>query len=161
MAKPIVSFFVYGIPAPGGSKTAKLIYQGGRIVMRNGRPLITMRDDAKGNADWKRSVKFFAVQAYRAEPLTGPLEVWFSFVVVRPKCHYGSGKNAGNLKSSAPDYPCVNPDVTKLIRSTEDALTGILWRDDKQIVHQVGNKKYGTQPGCQLDVYELGKGGRK
>ncbi len=79
----------------------------------------------------------------------------FWFFVTRPREHYGSGKNANILKPSAPSHPTGRPDVTKLIRSTEDALTGIVWRDDAQIVEQIGHKGYAQKPGCHIFVREL------
>jgi Holliday junction resolvase RusA-like endonuclease len=45
-------------------------------------------------------------------------------------------------------YPSCYPDGSKLIRSTEDALTGILWGDDGQIVrHGLVEKRYAGWPG--------------
>jgi Holliday junction resolvase RusA-like endonuclease len=149
-----IHVFIPGIPKPGGSKTASLIRRkGGAIVTKNGRPLITMRDDAKGNPDWKATVAYFARAKYDGSPLTCPLTVKFSFVMPRLKCHYGSGRNEGRLKDSAAICPTVKPDVTKLVRAAEDALTGILWRDDNLIVHQIASKVYGDQPGLDLTVW--------
>ena len=71
---------------------------------------------------------------YDGDVLTGPLSVAFQFRFLRPQSHYGTGRNAGHVKDSAPLYPTVRPDRTKVMRSTEDALTGILWKDDSQIV---------------------------
>jgi Holliday junction resolvase RusA-like endonuclease len=145
----IVEFFVPGIPRPGGSKTATLIRRkGGEIVMKNGRPLITTRDDAKGNAEWKQNVAFFARQHYNADPQAVALRIRVVFVMPRPKYHYGTGKNAGILKPDAPALHTVKPDGTKLMRSTEDALTGILWIDDAIIADQGARKVYGSKPGA-------------
>ena len=38
----------------------------------------------------------------------------------------------------------VKPDLSKLIRSTEDAMTGIVYADDAQIVEMTVKKHYGT-----------------
>ena len=48
----------------------------------------------------------------------------------------------GTLKPSAPKHPIVKPDTTKLMRALEDALTGICWRDDTQVVIQTAHKAY-------------------
>lgn len=41
--------------------------------------------------------------------------------------------------------PVVKPDISKLVRSTEDALTGVLYHDDAQIVEYFEvSKHYGT-----------------
>lgn len=138
-----INFFIQGIPKPGGSKR-------GFVHPHTKRVIIT--EDCKKNASWRESCKVFASQAFNADPLTGPLAVEFHFVFPRPKGHYGSGKNANVVKASAPLYPAVKPDTTKLIRSTEDALTGLLWKDDAQIVSQNASKSYGTRPGATLRV---------
>ena len=85
-------------------------------------------------------------------PITGALRVEFEFVLPRPKGHYGTGKHAGQVKSSAPLYPGVKPDITKLIRSTEDAMKGIAWKDDSQVVTQIGMKRYSESPGALITI---------
>ena len=71
----------------------------------------------------------------------------------RPKGHYRTGKNALILRKNAPEHPTTKPDATKLLRSTEDALTGILWKDDAQIWCQNVTKTYGECPGAQIQVW--------
>lgn len=129
----MIEFFVPGIPKPGGSKRAFRNRKTGGIIIT---------EDCKGNKDWRACVKMFARESYSGPPLNGPLKVWATFYMPRPKGHYGTGKNEGTLKPSAPEYPTTTPDATKLWRSTEDALTGILWRDDAQIVTQIISKEY-------------------
>ena len=155
--QPRLTVFVPGIPKPGGSKTAQLIRRkGGEIVTKNGRPLITMRDDAKGNADWKRNVAYFARREYGdALLITGPMRVTIKFVMPRLAGHFGSGRNAGVLKPNAPHFHTVKPDATKLMRSTEDAMTGVVWLDDARIVEQRVSKVYGDKPGAEIVVEEL------
>lgn len=151
-----INFFVPGIPRPGGSKTATVIRRkGGEIVMKNGRPLITTRDDAKGNAEWKSLVSYFARQAYTGVPLDCPLLVRLHFTMPRLKGHFGSGRNAGVLKPTAPTHHTTKPDVLKLARSTEDACTGILWRDDSCTSKLELEKVYGDRPGVQITVTPL------
>lgn len=150
---PIIDIFVPGIPRPGGSKTATVIRRkGGEIVMKNGRPLVAMRDDAKGNAEWKQVVKFFAAQGYDGAPLQGPLLVVFHFTMPRPKSHFNT---KGELRPSATIFHTVKPDATKLARSTEDALTGVFWLDDAQIAAPLPLKTYGDKPGCRIQVMQL------
>jgi Holliday junction resolvase RusA-like endonuclease len=132
--------------------------RGGKIVTTaQGRPLVTMRDDAKGNAEWKQLVSFYAQQQYRGEPLSGTLKVDFTFYMPRISSHYGSGRNAGILKANAPTYHTVKPDKTKLTRSTEDALTGVVWVDDARIAEGEQRKLYTVagrnwQPGAEIRI---------
>jgi Holliday junction resolvase RusA-like endonuclease len=151
----LLRVFIPGIPRPGGSKTARVIERNGEIVRHNGRPLVTMRDDAKGNADWKQTVAFTARKFWRGQPARIPLRLSVTFRMPRLKGHYGSGRNAGELKPSAPRYHTVKPDSTKLMRALEDALTGIVWADDALIAEQYATKVYGETPGAMVEVFAL------
>jgi Holliday junction resolvase RusA-like endonuclease len=157
--RPTLSFLCPGVPQPGGSKKGFFNPKIGRVVIV---------EDAKRNAPWRAVVTLAAqtaVQAFHGTintpdptttfPLTGPLAVRFKFTFPRPTGHFGSGRNASNLKPSAPPWPATRPDCTKIIRSTEDALTGILWADDARIVHQVAGKLYGDKPGALVEVWTL------
>jgi predicted short-subunit dehydrogenase-like oxidoreductase (DUF2520 family) len=46
--------------------------------------------------------------------------------------------------------------VLKLARGVEDALTGIVWRDDAQIVVEHLEKRYGSPARCEVRVKYLG-----
>lgn len=143
-----VEFWVYDLPQPGGSKRAFVPKNGGRPVVV---------EDCKRNKTWRTEVKAAALKVAPASPLTGPLLVEVTFFMPRPKGHFGTGKNADVLKLSAPDYHTSKPDATKLWRSTEDALTGILWGDDSQIAKQSIVKKYTNsgRPGAFIRVRRL------
>lgn len=134
-----IEFFVEGIPKPGGSKTSIYSKKLGRVLTF---------DACKKNPEWRTAVELFARESYKGQPLTGPLRLTVTFVVQRPKSH--SGKNG--LLPKAPAFPITRPDATKLLRSTEDALTGILWIDDAQIVEQHVTKTYGDVPGAHIVV---------
>jgi Holliday junction resolvase RusA-like endonuclease len=140
------SFFVAGHPVPGGSK---------RPVRAGGTGKILLIDDAKGNKQWRQHVTYDASRSCPGGPLAGPLEARFEFIVSRPRSHYGTGRNIGKVRASAPPYPIVKPDTTKLVRSTEDALKGICWNDDSQIVRQFASKSYGHIPGVRITVRKL------
>ena len=68
--------------------------------------------------------------------LIGPISLTVTFLFSHPKGDFGSGKNAGVLKCSAPILHIKRPDATKLLRCLEDALNGVIWKDDSQIVYQ-------------------------
>ena len=156
----MIEFFVPGIPRPGGSKTAMPIYgRSGHAVTTltsagKHRPVLRYVDDAKGNKEWRAAVAGHARQKYGAQqPMVGPLSIRVVFWMPRPKGHFGTGRNAGTVKAGAPTFPAFKPDCTKLMRSTEDALKGILWEDDSQIVHQEIDKMYGDEPGASIEVW--------
>lgn len=47
--------------------------------------------------------------------------------------------------------------MLKLARAAEDALTGILWRDDAQICDEVIRKRYGEPARVEIEVRTLGE----
>jgi Holliday junction resolvase RusA-like endonuclease len=104
--------------------------------------------------DWKSDVRAAAMNAFHGQPFANAITLHLVFFVPRPKCHFRSGKNSHLKKDSAPQYPTTKPDATKLLRGVEDALTGIIWRDDAQIVTQFVTKRYGDTPGVQVNVRE-------
>ena len=73
----------------------------------------------------------------------------------RPSNHFGTGKNAGVRKDSAPYFPIVRPDVLKIARGIEDALTGVIYRDDSQIVDEHLMKRYGEPARVEIIVEEV------
>ena len=144
-----LEFFIEGIPAPGGSKKAF-------PFKRKDGNLGVAVTDAGGykTKAWKEKVKASAVRAMLNIPmLEGPLECHFLFFVDRPKAHF----NRHGVKPGAPEYPTVRPDCTKLVRSTEDAMTEIVYKDDAQIVKQWASKHYtqNSPQGCKIEIREL------
>lgn len=142
-----ITIHIPGDPEPGGSKTAfALRNRAGAIVTRpSGAPIINMTDANPKAAKWKKTCATCARQAYRGEPLDEPLRVEFVFTIERPK----------SVKPSARPHPTVKPDCTKLIRPIEDALTGIIWRDDALIIEQSARKVYGFPPCATVIVTRL------
>jgi Holliday junction resolvase RusA-like endonuclease len=68
-----------------------------------------------------------------AVKLEGPLACRAIFYLSRPASHFGTGRNAGQLKASAPRFPTGKPDVDNLLKII-DALTGLAYHDDAQVV---------------------------
>jgi len=144
-----LEFFVPGLPKPAGSKKGFAIPNKKRPGKH--RVIITDAAGAPGKA-WRADCKSYARDAYDGPPLTGAILAEFLFTLPRPKSHFGSGKNSGKLKASAPIAHTIRPDITKLTRAVEDALSGIIWRDDAQIIRQAGLKEYGQIPGVYVSI---------
>ena len=153
-----VEIVVIGLPKPAGSKRAfALRRRDGSVVMRpNGAPVVNVTDACKGSAEWKADVRHAAKQQMTdQEPTSEPLSVRMMFYLPRPQGHYGSGKNASALKPSARPYPTTKPDALKLARAAEDALTGVVYRDDSQTVDLQIHKRYGSPARCEIVVEVL------
>jgi len=141
-----IFFFVPGLPAPGGSKR-------GFYNAKLNRTLLVEANPEK-NRNWRAAVALAASEAMAGHELfSGPLLVTMTFRMPRPKTHF-NGK--GCLKKSAPRWHTSKPDVTKLIRSTEDAMTGVIWKDDAQVAWSDAYKLYAdTQAGAEIRVSQL------
>jgi Holliday junction resolvase RusA-like endonuclease len=127
-----LAFTVHGSPAPAGSKKAVPIGKRWGVVDANPK--------AKG---WKVQVAQHAGIAMQGRELyRGPLKLTLRFYVRRPKSHYAA---SGLVRPAAPEHPTSKPDVLKLARGVEDALTGVVYGDDAQIVTEFLAKRYGPE----------------
>lgn len=142
MRTPLI-FFVAGNAKPAGSKRGFYIPKLKRVVIT---------DACAGSADWKTDVKHEAQRQYSGELWDCPIKVAFKFIIARPKSHYRSN---GELKPNAPKYKTSKPDALKLARGVEDAITGVVWKDDSLIVQEAISKVYGNTPGCEITIQEV------
>lgn len=136
---------VIGTPAPQGSKRAFVV---------NGRAV--MAESSKKVKPWRQDVKTAAFNTDR-DSLIGPLRVEITFYLPRPGYHYGTGRNAGVLKATAPAYVDKKPDVDKLLRSTLDGLKEAgVYRDDAQVAIATGVKRYANAAtGARITITPL------
>ena len=156
MTQPIITITAYGLPAPQGSK---------RHVGRG-----VMVESSKNVKPWREAVKTAARDFIDSmppiywAPLDEPLVVSMVFTFARPKGHYRTGRNAHLLRDTAPVRPATAPDLSKLIRSTEDALTDAgIWRDDSLVVrysdtgkaYPDGDDLALTSPGAVIRIWLL------
>ncbi|WP_067483822.1 RusA family crossover junction endodeoxyribonuclease [Actinomadura hibisca] len=123
MTAPALVITVHGVPGPQGSKRP----------IGNGR----MIESSKKVAPWRKHVAAAALAAAGPDwtPLDGPLRAEFVFSLPR-------GKTVRR------PFHTTYPDLSKLIRSTEDALTTArIWADDARLVayHQP-RKIYAADP---------------
>jgi Holliday junction resolvase RusA-like endonuclease len=112
-----ITILVYGSPAPQGSKK----FVG---LAKSGRGILT--ESSKKVRPWRQDVKAAALTARNgAAPLDAPVRVRMVFTMPKPA-------SAPKRKRT---FPCRMPDLSKLARSTEDALTEAdIWKDDARVV---------------------------
>ena len=87
------------------------------------------------------------------EPLRGALQVEFAFYRVRPSGHK-VGRNGPNKGWREHPFPTSRPDLLKQARAIEDALNGVLYHDDSQIVTELLSKRWGEAPGVTITIRE-------
>jgi len=100
-----------------------------------------MRESSVNVAPWRVDVKNFALQAKPTEwDMESPMSLSVVFRFRRPKSHL----TTKGLSSNAP-LQCTSAklgDLDKLLRSTNDALTEVLFNDDRQVISIIASKRY-------------------
>ena len=130
----ILDVQVYGIPQAQGRPRARRL-KGGRIGMY---------DPATSKA-WKEAIKQQVLLMARPKELyDGPVYMDCTFIRLKPK----------SLPKRA-KHPSQKPDLSNYIKGLEDALVGIVLRDDSQIVELFARKMYGDPPGVKVKVGKL------
>jgi len=104
---------------------------------------------AKKNA--LRWIRGIAPQA----PLRGPVRVDRYYYFSYRSQDYGTGKNAGQIKASAPIWKETRPDIDNFDKFLFDILSGLYFRDDGQIAAGVQIKQYSEQPRTEVYISKL------
>ena len=157
-----ISFTVLGTPAPKGSSRA----------MTRGGQAVNVPSGSNANrlslVDWGAAVRAAATSAterwYQQRDLASgtisprgvvfgdiPVRLRIEFRMRRPKGHY---KKNGELKPDAERWHANKPDVSKLVRSTEDAMIGTVLLDDSRVSELLVRKIYSApgQEGAWISV---------
>lgn len=130
----------YGDPKPQGSKTA--------FVNPRTKRAVVVDQNSKTLKPWRQDVQDRAVAAMSGRKMMlGPVGVVIDFYLPKPK--------------SAPKTKTVcdkRPDGDKLLRAVLDSMTGVVYKDDGQIVSYEVTKRYANDeeaPGVYIEVYSL------
>lgn len=119
-----IRIVVRGTPAPQGSKSFKGMTNSGRAILaESSKKVKPWRQDVKAAAEAWIASRIASDLPHR--PIDGPVIVRMIFTLKKP--------------ASAPKrrrtYPMRTPDLSKLARSTEDALTDAgIWTDDARVI---------------------------
>ncbi len=128
-----MTIIVYGSPAPQGSKSFKGM-AGGHAILQ---------ESSKAVKPWREAVKHAALAVLENDSLSierhcngaipGAVAVEMIFTMKKPK-------SAPKTRKTWPDRW---PDLSKLVRSTEDALTDAgVWEDDARVVSCYAQKVF-------------------
>ena len=122
-----------------------------RIVTSGGKPFATNYTPTNSPVNtFKACCQMAARQAYSGQPIDEPIIVDMVFVMPRPKSLIWKNK-------PMPRCPCATKknDRDNLMKSTQDALNGLLWTDDGLIWRGETTKVYAAgneQPHVELIV---------
>lgn len=137
-----LSFTIHGVQAmTAGSKRQMHHYLTNKIITL---------DACKGSAAWKTRVASEASVAMIQQNwqiTDAPLVLSVTFMIARPKSHYRVSKKLGiaAIRDTAPIAHTQKPDALKFMRAVEDAMTGMAYFDDAQIVVSISRKMWGSQ----------------
>lgn len=103
-------------------------------------------------------VRMFKATLRLAAQQAGPPELWIGPLAVEIDCYLPRPKSMMRRKDPDGPVPCyIGKDWDNLGKAVTDALTGILWHDDRQIwdgrVRKMYHEKAGT-PRCVIRVLE-------
>ena len=144
---------IYGEPvAKGRPKHGVIKLKSGQYATDStGRPITTTYTPTK-TKQWENNIRLQAIsQIGKHELWDEPLVLSITFYRTMPK--------SMPKKRRATALPTTKPDLKNLIASVEDALNGIAWKDDSQIVHYGDMKKlYGDPPRIEIEVKAIKTG---
>jgi Holliday junction resolvase RusA-like endonuclease len=103
---------------------------------------------------WQEVVKAAAIVAMGGRPaLCGPVVLEADFYLPLPALpkylHLDSAKTADKRDAWLAKHLVMRPDATNLLKAFEDACTGLVWKDDSQVVKTVITKQFGNF-GCTI-----------
>jgi Holliday junction resolvase RusA-like endonuclease len=146
-AKLLYTFFVPGLPATKGSLVGFHHPNTGQIIVHP--------DNAGRQKSWNARVSLFAsgVASTKFYLLAADgVRMELTFLLPRPKKHF---RTNGSLHPKAPRFPTGRRyDVDKLERCVLDALTGVMYSDDGQVVENRVRKLYaeGSRIGVLIHI---------
>ena len=95
--------------------------------------------------DYLPAARAAVADLWDSEPLEGLLLVRLGFYVPRPKSHYGTGRNAGQVKGGKLEaHPVPGPDVDNYAKGALDSLSGCVFGDDRQVSILAAAKSWGS-----------------
>ena len=126
----VIRFYVLGVPAPQGSKTA--VVRGNKAILLDGASAAARSK----HAQWRQAVAAAAREAAAgAAPIPYPVAVTIVFRFPMPASRTKKDRALGWL------WKPTTPDLDKVLRSTFDGLTdGGIITDDRIIVSVVATK---------------------
>mgnify|MGYP000889216066 CR=1 FL=1 len=138
-ANEMIKIIVYGEPVAQGR--AKISTIGG----------FARAYDPKKSRDYKHEVRSCAVEQYKQRPIENAVNL--AVKVYRSIPASWSKKKTAQAEAGL-IRPTSKPDLKNYIAGVEDALNGVLWRDDSQVVSFDGSGKWYAPDGRpRIEVY--------
>lgn len=120
-----------------------------------GRPRMTKRGHTytpKRTVDYERMVQTLFHAEHGSPALEGPILLQLDLYFQIPKSR---SKAVRKRMQQGLDRPCKRPDIDNCMKSVSDALNGIAYKDDSQIVAAVIQKFWSNEPRAVVTIEEL------
>ena len=112
---------------------------------------VRMYTDAK-TLTYEAAIKDEAAKAM------GNAELFETAMHLHVNCYYQLPKRwPKRLQQQALDgevFPNVKPDLDNVVKAVLDAMNGVVYRDDAQVVNLVATKRYATEPRVEVYIFE-------
>ncbi|MDR5756484.1 RusA family crossover junction endodeoxyribonuclease [Caballeronia sp. LZ035] len=138
-----IKFTVAGQPVPKGRPRASRTATG-----------VRMRTPEK-TARYERKVKAFAINAMLGgKPIARPVRLKISIVVPIP----ASWSKPRREKARTGEICATKkPDADNVLKAINDAMNGVVYADDAQVIEIQLSKAYGDEPRVEVAVTEIGR----
>ena len=136
----LIKFTVYGELCAQGRPRATT--RGGHVRMY----------DPEESRNYKQMVRIEALQVKPEKPLDGEISLIIRAYKSIPK---SMSKKRHKLALEGRIKPITKPDIDNIVKGVKDALKGVIWRDDSQVVTLLAKKYYSDVPRVEVIVEEI------
>lgn len=129
-----------------------------------GRPRFSTKNGFKGAFDpeksrtYKEQVRSIAKEKNPVTAMAGAIRMTVDIYRTIPRSW---PKKKQRLAEQGKLLPTSRPDVDNYAKSIQDALSGVVYEDDSQVVRLTVTKQYGTEPRAEIEVEEVNTGARE
>ena len=132
-----ISFTVWGEPV--AQARPKFARAGNHVIAY---------DPAKSRS-YKQDVKMAALEVRPERPLECPLSLTVKVFRSIPK---GFSKKKAARALAGELRPATKPDLDNIVKGLKDALKGVVWCDDSQVVNLTAGKWYSDRPRVEITI---------
>lgn len=133
----MISFTVYGEPVAQGRPRFTTI--GGHV----------RAFDPQKSYNYKQLVRIEALKVKPQELLQKAIRLEIRACRSIPKSF---SKKRQILAAQGDIRPTTKPDIDNIVKGIKDALKGVIWRDDSQVVEVIASKWYSNEPRVEIDI---------
>ena len=126
------------------------------LPVAKGRPRVTRNGTytPRKTKDYEKLVQYSFRNQYKGQALQGALKIKIDFYMYIPK---NTSKKRRKLKNDKQILPTKKPDFDNLTKSITDALNGLAFKDDNQIVEAHIYKYYSDDPRAEVKIEKMGE----